>query len=273
MDATHSLTSYFGSGSEISGDEGAPSSAQGTRQRLRGRRFGRVFCFLTSHSLESSGRRWLDTVMPSEEKLTESLERRPDSSGLLRPYGRGVVGDMARVLCSRDCDTYKKLFGLDALTSVDQTRVDTICTDLLYRGNRGGSGHANTNRSYWPRQLHFLEFLEDRPALQIDLKTFAEVARLDIDSASERFRWTSGKISFVTPAAVIAYLEHAIEIRHGTVSHLFSFFCRAIFQSVMRRWVLKTNSSQETSTRCWRASRQFNKASNHADELRPSRIT
>lgn len=136
------------------------------------------------------------------------VNRNPEASEELKPYESGVCFDFASVLASRDPTLIQSILGLSAVHPISRERTDTVAGDWLGRGNRGTDGHANTNKSYWPRQLNFFEFLMENPDLQTSVEDLAKEMNIDRQVAIDRLRWKEGKLMLATPEACIAYLEH-----------------------------------------------------------------
>lgn len=165
---------------------------------------------------QPKGRKWLDLHL--DEDVLETLQ--DDTYGELMklvPWKSGVCHDFARVLATRDVTLVKAVLGLEAAESVPRDLLSTHCLDILGRGSGGTHRHANTNRSYFSRQLAFLEFLHANETHQSTIETIAK-------SLSR----TSGEIRRLLPrvnrpillASDKAFVEFLTHIRSGREVHV-----------------------------------------------------
>lgn len=122
---------------------------------------------------QPKGRKWLDLHL--DEDVLETLQDATYGELMkLVPWKSGVCHDFARVLATRDATLVKAVLGLEAVESVPDDLVSTHCLDILGRGSNGTRGHANTNRSYFSRQLAFLEFLHSKKTHQSSVEKIAK---------------------------------------------------------------------------------------------------
>lgn len=156
--------------------------------------------------------------MPSKTELEDAIKANRNADDELRPYQSGVCMDFARILCSRLPEAIKNVMGLHAVESIPQSRIDVVAGDKLGRGNKGTSRRANTNRSYWPRQLSYLEFVDENPQFKVSLEEFADELGMTVEAASGLTNWTTGKISLANAKGAVAYLDNKQSEREAVVS-------------------------------------------------------
>lgn len=147
----------------------------------------------------------------------------------LCPFKSGFCKKFFCVLASKDMSLVKRLYGLDSVVSVNEDDLLQHIDHTLRRGLRlhdDNSGeYANTNKSYWPRQAMFLEFLEANPELSSTAQDVAvELGRALHDLPLEMRIQRS--ILFVSAKAAAAFLEFVSELRNK-VLHLFSSIAKA----------------------------------------------
>eukprot|EP00210_Caulerpa_lentillifera_P006654 g6357.t1 len=153
------------------------------------------------------GRQWLNKWMLSRRELSVLLSSVETSNEELRPYKARVVGDFARLLCTRDAIVIKNLFGMSVIGQILADRIDSVVGDKLSRGNAGCNGRINTNKSYWPRQLEFLEYLEENQELKTSLDDIVAESGRSKDEIMKICDWKYGKISLVCAGAGVSYLK------------------------------------------------------------------
>lgn len=100
-----------------------------------------------------------------ESQFVTEVAKAHDEAVSTCPKKSGVVFRFHRLLCTRNTEIVLLSRGLAHRVRDDlPDRVETMCMSLLGRGNLTSGGHRDryeTNSSYWPRQLEFLEWMRD----------------------------------------------------------------------------------------------------------------
>lgn len=166
---------------------------------------------------EPKGRRWLDAHL-DEEAITLMQDERYTQLMEFVPWKSGVCYDFARILATRDVTLVKSVLGLEFVQSVPADLVATHCEDTLGRGSRETQGHANTNRSYFSRQLGFLEFLSTSEDHQSSIEKIAKELGKSAAEARRILPRINGPVLLASDAALKAYLIHIRSERDVHVS-------------------------------------------------------